>query len=204
MPEGKGEEHSLKSQNRKTAEVFENGLDAKEAEISGEEKLPRDELTPQQFDVEELLDREQGERYNPETRERQLDLGGQKISDEVELYLVEELGYDPDSDYFNIAGSVNIFEGDESIRVLYELDEDYTELENNVMRTPLIQFMDEELLETTIQDKLDYSMVSVENSSGLKVGFRYDSENYDPASEEVGKAIGWIEENIPDYEDSGR
>ncbi|MFQ3275261.1 MAG: hypothetical protein ACI9LV_000219 [Candidatus Nanohaloarchaea archaeon] len=196
------EEESLKSQNLVTAETFEDGVE--EETNTDRNELPEDELIPEEFDIDELLAQEKGERYTPQGSRRELDLGGGNVSDQVELYLVEELGYNPDSDYFNIAGSVSIFEDDQSVSVLYELEEDYTEFDEEAVRTPLIQFMDRDLLERAVQSQLNYSMVSVENEDSLKIGFRYDAENYDPASEEVGKAIDWIEENIPDYEDSGR
>lgn len=195
----------LRSQNTRKAEEFENGSTVSTEEHNGQnsERLPRDDLAPEEFDVKQLLEKERGERSLREDGERRLDLGGEDITDEVELYLVEELGYNPDSDYFITAGSVEILEDDGSIGVLYQLDEDFTKLSNEGLVTPVIEFLDEEILEKTLQAQLDYSMVSVENGDKLTIGFKYDQENYDPASEEVGKTISWIEDNLPDY-GSGR
>lgn len=198
------EDNILKSQNREKAELFEGATNSGNGEPQMN-RLPEDNLVHTEFDVEELLNQEKGDRHRPERgEEREIDLGGQDIEDEVELYLVEELGYNPDSDYFSISGSIRIFEDEGSIGVIYELEEDYSGFEDERMSAPLIQLMDDEILEFSLQSQLNYSMTSVENDDGLKIGFKYDKETYGPGSEEVGKAIRWIEENLPNYDDSGR
>lgn len=168
------------------------------------ENLHDKELSDEGQIMERLVKEEKGERLTPSASGRsKLDLEANSISDDIELYMVDELGYNPDSDDFSTAGSVDIIEKESSIGVVYELDEDYTELNNDILEKPLVHFIDDQVIENTIQGRLDYAMVGVENGEKLRVGFSYDKEDYDPASEEVGKAIGWIEQNLPNYEDSG-
>ncbi len=175
---------------------------------SGEDRFQDSDEVQEQFDVEKHLE-DDTDGYeivdgdDVGLREDGLPKGTEHRLDQVEEFLIDQLGYDPDVEDYATFGDVNVQYGNGVIDVFYEVGDNLSSPDE--LTAPIIQNAEPEVIELSIAGDVPHAATrSYERDGKNGVQFRYREEDWIIATEEVGDAISEFEEELELSGYSGR